>query len=168
MSFMLGRQRNPYVSDDSDLQAIISNGRLHEHFKQLAKDLDTVAPKHPDEIYKQYLEPNRRLYNENIDSAKKNLALTYVSAFVNAGYGNDSLIMDRKTDNKQGDWVFKVKDDGQIAAAASLGLLLLWDCDEAFEQISKYMDASEPSIVAGSFMALGLSNSGVTSEHDPV
>lgn len=168
MSFMLGRQRNPYVSDDSDLQAIVSNGRLHEHFKQLAKDLDTVAPKHPDEIYKQYLEPNRRLYNENIDSAKKNLALTYVSAFVNAGYGNDSLIMDGKTDNKQGDWVFKVKDDGQIAAAASLGLLLLWDCDEAFEQISKYMDASEPSIVAGSFMALGLSNSGVTSEHDPV
>ena len=46
--------------------------------------------------------------------------------------------------------------------------MLLWDVDEAFEQISKYMEASEPSIVAGSFMALGLANSGVTSEHDPV
>jgi hypothetical protein len=26
MSFMLARQRNPYVSDDAELQAIISNG----------------------------------------------------------------------------------------------------------------------------------------------
>ena len=26
MSFMLARQRNPYVSDDSELQSIISNG----------------------------------------------------------------------------------------------------------------------------------------------
>jgi 26S proteasome regulatory subunit N1 len=132
MSFMLGRQRNPYLSDDSDLQSIISNGKLHEHFKALAKDLDVLPPRHPDEIYKQYLEPNRRIYNDNIDSAKKNLALTYVSAFVNAGYGKDSLILDEKK-KKEGDWVFKVKEDGQTAAAASLGLLLLWDCDEAFE-----------------------------------
>ena len=53
-----------------------------------------LPPKHPDEIYKQYLEPNRRIYNDNIDSAKKNLALTYVSAFVNAGFGMDNLILD--------------------------------------------------------------------------
>lgn len=169
MSFMLARQRNPYVSDDSELQSIISNGQLHSHFKSLAKDLDVLPPKHPDEIYKQYLEPNRRLYNQNnIDSAKKNLALTYVNAFVNAAYGKDKLILNDDKDNKDGDWVFKVKDDGQTAAAASLGLLLLWDCDTAFEEISKYMDSSEPNIQAGSFIALGLSNSGVTSEHDPV
>jgi 26S proteasome regulatory subunit N1 len=96
--------------------------------------LDVLAPKHPDEIYKQYLETNRRLYNDNIDSAKKNLALTYVSAFVNAGYGKDKLILEeKKEENKDGDWVFKVKEDGQTAAAASLGLLMLWDCDEAFD-----------------------------------
>ena len=79
----------------------------------------------------------------------------------------DKLILndDKK---EEGDWVFKVKDDGQTAAAASLGLLLLWDCDTAFEEISKYMDSTEPNIQAGSFIALGLSNSGVTSEHDPV
>lgn len=113
MSFMLGRQRNPYVSEDSDLQAIISNGQLHAHFKSLAKDLDVLAPKHPDEIYKQYLETNRRLYNQtNIDSAKKNLALTYVNAFVNAAYGKDKMILAVDKDNKDGDWVFKVKDDG--------------------------------------------------------
>ena len=168
MSFMLGRQRNPYVSDDEELQSIISNGRLHEHFKSLAKDLDVLPAKHPDEIYKQYLETNRRLYNDNIDSAKKNLALTYVNAFVNAAYGSDKLILEEKKENNDGDWIYKTKDDGQTAAAASLGLLLLWDCDEAFEQISKYMEAPERDIQAGSFMALGLSNCGVTSEHDPV
>jgi len=168
MSFMLGRQRNPYVSEDEELQSIISNGKLHEHFKSLAKDLDVLPAKHPDEIYKQYLETNRRLYNDNIDSAKKNLALTYVNAFVNAAFGTDKLILDQKKENKDGDWIFKTKEDGQTAAAASLGLLLLWDCDEAFEQISKYMEASDRDIQAGSFMALGLSNCGVTSEHDPV
>lgn len=52
MSFMLGRQRNPYVSEDPELQSIISNGKLHEHFKSLGKDLDVLPPKHPDEIYK--------------------------------------------------------------------------------------------------------------------
>lgn len=82
---------------------------------------------------------------------------------------------EKKADSKEIEWIFKVKEDGQTAAAASLGMLLLWDCDEAFEQISKYMDAYDPTnlqmqthIVAGSFMALGLANCGVTSEHDPV
>ena len=79
----------------------------------MAKDLDVLSPKHPDEIYKSYLEPNRLLYNDNIDSAKKNLALTYVSAFVNAAYGKDKLILeDKNAEKKDGDWVFKVKDDG--------------------------------------------------------
>ena len=47
-------------------------------------------------------------------------------------------------------------------------MLLLWDIDEGLEQISKYMDASENHIVAGSFMALGLTNSCITNENDPV
>jgi 26S proteasome regulatory subunit N1 len=55
------------------------------------------------------------------------LAITYVNAFVNAGFGSDLLIT--KTD-ANADWVFKNKDDGQTAAAASLGMLLLWDIDE--------------------------------------
>lgn len=59
------------------------------------------------------METNRRLYNQtNIDSAKKNLALTYVNAFVNAAYGKDKMILQDDKDNKDGDWVFKVKDDG--------------------------------------------------------
>jgi 26S proteasome regulatory subunit N1 len=103
--------------------------------------------------------------NADIDSAKKNLALTYVNAFVNAGYGKDLLITNSENNE---DWVFKTKEDGQIAAAASLGMLLLWDIDEGLEQIDKYMDRREPHIVSGAFMALGLVNSGITNECDPV
>ena len=164
LAFMLARQRNPYESEDADLQGIISNQKLTEHFKSLARDLDVMEPKHPSAIYKSHLE-ERRFQDDGINSAKKNLAMTYVNAFVNAAFGKDKLILEQENSE---DWVFKCKDDGQTAAAASLGLLLLWDMDEGLAQIDKYMERSENHIVAGSFMALGLVNSGVTNEVDPV
>lgn len=58
LAVMLGRQRNPYTSPEDDLNEIISNNRLSEHFKHLARDLDTLTPKHPDHIYKSHLEKN--------------------------------------------------------------------------------------------------------------
>jgi len=58
LAVMLGRQRNPYTSEDEDLNAIISNNRLSEHFKHLARDLDTLTPKDPEHIYKSHLEKN--------------------------------------------------------------------------------------------------------------
>ena len=165
MAYMLGRQRNPYVSDDASLTSIISNEKLSEHFKALARDLDTLTPKHPDAIYKSHLENNRSYHLADIDSAKKNLAMTYVNAFVNAGYGKDHLITNSQNNE---DWVFKCKEDGQTAAAASLGMLLLWDIEEGLEQIDKYMERREHHIVAGAYMGLGLINSGITNENDPV
>lgn len=161
---MLGRQRNPYQSQDNQLARIISNEKLSEHFKSLGRDLNVLEPKHPDQVFKTHLEDKRFNYAGDIDSAKKNLALTYVNAFVNAGFGKDLLI----TNESEQDWVFKTKDDGQTAAAASLGMLLLWDIDEGLAQIDKYMDRKENNIVAGAFMALGLVNSGITNECDPV
>ena len=164
LAFMLARQRNAYESEDGDLQGIISNQKLSEHFKSLARDLDVMEPKRPEAIYKSHLE-DRRFDDGGVNSAKKNLALTYVNAFVNAAFGKDLLILAQESNE---DWVFKCKDDGQTAAAASLGMLLLWDIDEGLAQIDKYMERRENHIVAGSFMALGLVNSGVTNEVDPV
>ena len=92
----------------------------------MARDLDVMEPKHPNDIFKTHLE-DRRYADDGINSAKKNLALTYVNAFVNAGFGKDKLIIEQESNE---DWVFKCKDDGQTAAAASLGMLLLWDIDE--------------------------------------
>jgi 26S proteasome regulatory subunit N1 len=45
---MLGRQRNPFETIDEELSKIISNEKLSEHFKALARDLDVLEPKHPD------------------------------------------------------------------------------------------------------------------------
>ena len=40
MAFMLGRQRNPYESEDDELNQIIAQEKLSEYYKQLARDLD--------------------------------------------------------------------------------------------------------------------------------
>jgi len=164
MAILLGRQRTPYTSPDEDLQKCISNENLSGHFKSLARDLDVVEPKHPDHIFKSHLD-NRNYLAANVDSAKVNLALTYVNAFVNAGYGKDLLINNSESTE---DWVFKNRDVGQTAAAASLGLLLLWDVDEGLSQVDKYMERREKEIQAGAYMGLGLINSGITNEYDPV
>lgn len=89
---MLGRQRNPYETSEEELYRIISNEKLSEHFKGLARDLDVLEPKHPDQIFKTHLEDRKSFANAQIDSAKQNLAMTYVNAFVNAAYGKDLLM----------------------------------------------------------------------------
>lgn len=40
MAFMLGRQRNPYESEDDEINQIIAQEKLSEYYKQLARDLD--------------------------------------------------------------------------------------------------------------------------------
>jgi 26S proteasome regulatory subunit N1 len=70
--------------------------------------------------------------------------------------------------DKNENWIYKNKEGGMLAAAASLGMILLWDIDEGLTQIDKYMDASDENIVAGSYMAMGIVNSGIKNECDPV
>jgi 26S proteasome regulatory subunit N1 len=121
-----------------------------------------MEPKHPEAIFKTHLE-ERKVGEAQLDSAKQNLAKTYVNAFVNAGLCNDLLICKKEGTD---DWVFSNKDVGQMAAAASLGLLQLWDIDEGLESIDKYMERSEDYIQAGSYIALGIVNSGIKNEAD--
>ncbi len=65
-------------------------------------------------------------------------------------------------------WIFKNKEGGMLAAATSLGMVLLWDIDEGLAQIDKYMEESDEYIVAGSYIAIGLVNSGIKNPNDPV
>lgn len=69
MAFMLARQRNPYEAEgDDEIQKIISNEKLSEHYKQLGRELNVVEPKHPDQIFKKHLEDNRGRYGQaNVD-----------------------------------------------------------------------------------------------------
>jgi 26S proteasome regulatory subunit N1 len=49
---------------------------------------------------------------------------------VNAGYGKDLLMSSASASDKNENWVYKNKEHGMTAAAASLGMILLWDIDQ--------------------------------------
>jgi 26S proteasome regulatory subunit N1 len=53
-----------------------------------------------------------------------------------------------------------------MAAAASVGLLQLWDIDEGLETVDKYMESQEEHIKAGAYLALGILNSGIKNDSD--
>jgi 26S proteasome regulatory subunit N1 len=166
LGFLIGRQRaaiDPAVEIEDDLREIISNSKLSEHFKQLARDLDVLEPKTAEQTLKTHLE-ERKVAVEAVDSAKENLATTYVNGFVNAAFCKDLLMTVQEGDN----WVHKNKDHGMMAASASLGMLMLWDIDQGLTEIDKYTNAQNEYIVAGSYIAIGIVNSGIQNECDPV
>uniref|UniRef100_A0A673KHE4 RPN1 N-terminal domain-containing protein n=1 Tax=Sinocyclocheilus rhinocerous TaxID=307959 RepID=A0A673KHE4_9TELE len=168
MSFMLGRhgmflELNEDVEDCEDLTEIMSNVQLNSNFLALARELDIMEPKVPDDIYKTHLENNRfGSSGSQVDSARMNLASSLVNGFVNAAFGQDKLLTE--DGNK---WLYKNKDHGMLSAAASLGMILLWDVDGGLTQIDKYLYSSEDYIKSGALLACGIVNSGVRNECDP-
>lgn len=157
MAFMLAKVHFPLESDDGDIQEIIQNNFLSQHFLHLAKDLDALEPKTPEEIYKTHLTDSRSSIPQNVDSARKNLASTFVNAFVNAGYTKDKLI----TLEGGSAWVYKNKDTGMLSAAASLGLIYLWNLEEGLNQVDKYLYTGDDNIKAGAILAQGIINCGI-------
>ena len=90
------------------------------------------------------------------------MAGTFVNAFVNAGFGNDKLMVGAEEGQS---WIYKNKEHGSsfrsisfvtiltigmrtgmFSAAASLGVSLLWDTDVGLSQIDKYAYATEDHI----------------------
>ncbi|KAL7464091.1 hypothetical protein ACHAXS_004428 [Conticribra weissflogii] len=171
MCLLLGRQRiNHEVEGDDDeeeLNELIGNEKLSEEFLKVAQDLDVMDPKTPEDIYKSHLAETggfsrrRDAGGAQVDSARANLASTYVNAFVNAGFGQDKLMT---PDN---DWLYKNKDHGMMAASASLGLIQLWNVEEGLAQIDKFLYSSEDYVKAGAALAVGILSSGVRNDADP-
>ena len=98
-----------------------------------------------------------------IDSAKQNLASTIVNAFVNAGTGRDALMVNQ--DKKDEAWIHKLRTDGATSAAASLGMIFLWDVAGSNE-IMDYLEIQDSYAKMGACIGIGLSNTGITSEVD--
>ncbi len=170
MCLLLGRHRVNYeIEDDDDaddLNELIGNAHLSEQFLKLAQDLDVMDAKTPEDIYKSHLAETggfsrRRESGSNVDSARANLASTFVNAFVNAGFGQDKLMT---PDNE---WLYKNKDHGMMSAAASLGSILLWNVEEGLTQIDKFLYSSEDYVKAGAALAVGILSSGVKNDADP-
>jgi len=172
MCLLLGRHRvNFEFEDDGDeeLNDLIGNAQLSEQFLKLAQDLDVMDAKTPEDIYKSHLAETggfsrrRDTGGAQVDSARANLASTFVNAFVNAGFGNDKLM----TNNPDNEWLYKNKDHGMMSAAASLGSILLWNVEEGLTQIDKFLYSSEEYVKAGAALAVGILSSGVRNDADP-
>ncbi|KAJ6590579.1 armadillo-type protein [Mycena vulgaris] len=146
-----------------DLRECLSNTRMSGHFRDFGKELGVTDPKSLEDVYKTHLENTRPNALANVDSARGNLAGTFVNAFVNAGFGNDKLMVEAEEGNS---WVYKNKDHGMMSATASLGLSLLWDTDLGLSHVDKYTYSAEEYIKAGALLATGILNSGVRTEAD--
>eukprot|EP00960_Hanusia_phi_P025650 745798-Hanusia_phi.AAC.4 len=107
---------------------------------------------------------------ENLQSARANLASSFVNAFVNAGFGNDKLLTG---DSKAlSTWIYKCGSQdsahGKMSAAASLGMILMWDVDSGLNQVVRLTEINEDYIQAGASLASGIVSANVRSECDPV
>ncbi|KAK9760291.1 proteasome regulatory particle base subunit, partial [Basidiobolus ranarum] len=164
LAFILARQQISIETEDEELAECLNNTRLSEHFIALAKELDVMEPKTPEDIYKTHLENIRSGLGGNVDSARQNLASTFVNAFVNAGFGSDKLMT---TSDDANSWIYKNKEHGMLSAAASLGMILLWDVDVGLSQIDKYLYSNDDYIKGGALLAIGIVSSRVRSETAP-
>lgn len=169
MALLVARQQiwlepSSGAETDNELVACLSSTKLPDYFKTLAKELNILEPKMPEEIYKSHLESTRTAGMTNLDSARHNLASAFVNAFTNAGFGNDKMMLvesDEKTS-----WVWKTKDDGMMATTASMGMLLQWASTDGLEKINPFLYAEYEQIKAGAALAVGIMNSGVRDETD--
>lgn len=169
MAFLVARQQIVLdlpneTEEDREIYECLNNTKMPEHFKALAKELNILDPKTTEDIYKSHLESNRVAGLTNLDSARHNLAAGFVNAFVNAGFGNDKMMM---VEEEKSSWVWKTKEEGMMSTVASLGTLLLWDVEGGLDKIDKYTYAPEDQILAGANLAIGIMNSGVRIDSDP-
>jgi 26S proteasome regulatory subunit N1 len=169
MALLVARQQigvDLFPEDEEDLELVecLSNTKLPGHFKALAKELNILEPKLPEDIYKSHLENSRISGLTNVDSARHNLASAFVNAFTNAGFGHDKLMLVEGGEKMS--WVWKTKDEGQISATASLGMLFRWDV-EGLDHIDKFTYVQEDNIKAGALLAIGILNSGVRMDSEP-
>ncbi|KAK5660313.1 hypothetical protein OQA88_12853 [Cercophora sp. LCS_1] len=169
LAFLIGRQRismeHPTeTKDDEEIVESMNNVKLPQHFKSLGKELNILEPKTIEDIYKSHLESSRVAGMTNFDSARHNLAAAFVNGFVNAGFGQDKMMM---VEDDKACWVWKTKDEGMTSTMASMGLLNLWDIEGGLGAIDKFLYGVEDEILAGSCIALGAMSSGVHLDADP-
>lgn len=129
LAFILARQQFHGADeglDDEGLLEILNNTKLGEYFELFGKELNLIEPRSLEDIYKSHLENTRPgAATANVDSARQNLAGTFVNGYVNAGFGNDTLMAKAEVGQS---WIYKNKDHGQSAIRNSNRLLLMILC----------------------------------------
>lgn len=126
LAFLLAKNQIWYVAEaqeDPEVDACLRNLNLSQHFIHLCTELSVKEPKSPEDVYKSHLENTRPGLAGGVDSARMNLASSFVSGMVNAGMKEDKLGMTGKTVEKEGgeseyqaggNWIWKNKDMGSF------------------------------------------------------
>lgn len=150
------------VEPNDELREVMSNRKRTDHFKHLGKDLDVMEPKVPEDIYKTHLIDSRvaSAATSGVDSARANLASTFVNAFVNMGFGVDKLMSDTETS-----WIYRNKEHGMMSAAASLGMIGLWD-EDMLGELDKYLYVEQEHVKAGALLGIGMLYAGTRNDVD--
>ncbi|THF95554.1 hypothetical protein TEA_013570 [Camellia sinensis var. sinensis] len=170
ITFELDEEMAADEDEREALQEIINNTKLSEGYLTLARDIEVMEPKSPEDIYKAHLLDGRASAGANVDSARQNLAATFVNAFVNTGFGQDKLMTvpaEASSGGSSGNWLFKNKEHGKASAAASLGMILLWDVDSGLAQLDKYFHSNDNHVIAGALLGVGIVNCGIKNDCDP-
>jgi len=76
----------------------------------------------------------------------------------------DALMLNTE---KGDSWIWKVKEEGVIAAVASIGMTSMWDPENILNDINEYLGFTDIYTKAGACIAVGLCSTGVTSDLDP-
>ncbi|XP_037457856.1 26S proteasome non-ATPase regulatory subunit 2 homolog A-like isoform X2 [Triticum dicoccoides] len=144
---------------------VVNNTKLSEGYHMLARDIGVMEPKSPEDIYKVHLIGGQGAKSSSLDSARQNLAATFVNAFVNAGYCQDKL-MTAISDSSE-NLLFEKNELGKASAVASLGMIHLWDHDSGFAILDKYLQSDDTHVVAGALLGIGMVSCGVKNDYDP-
>eukprot|EP01053_Blabericola_migrator_P012993 Blabericola_migrator_1__12992@NODE_866_length_6224_cov_151_763196_g467_i1_p1_GENE_NODE_866_length_6224_cov_151_763196_g467_i1NODE_866_length_6224_cov_151_763196_g467_i1_p1_ORF_typecomplete_len1064_score200_48RPN1_RPN2_N/PF17781_1/2e54RPN1_C/PF18051_1/7_8e19PC_rep/PF01851_22/3e03PC_rep/PF01851_22/59PC_rep/PF01851_22/91PC_rep/PF01851_22/41PC_rep/PF01851_22/8e02PC_rep/PF01851_22/9_6e08HEAT_2/PF13646_6/1_4e04HEAT_2/PF13646_6/7_1e02HEAT_2/PF13646_6/4_6e02HEAT_2/PF13646_6/0_014TPR_15/PF13429_6/1_9e03T len=147
----------------AEIQSILRRDYLPSQFQYLIKELDVVAPRNPDDIFKAGWDDKKRRGPSNLDSHRAALAASYVSGFVHAGFNKDDLLT-----IDESSYVNRTTQSGITAATAAIGLIHMWDVEEGLTQIDKFQYSSDPHTRAGALLAFGVNSANSSNEADPV
>ncbi|EEC13565.1 26S proteasome regulatory subunit rpn1, putative [Ixodes scapularis] len=149
MAFMLGRQQmflepSDEIENYDDLAEIVSNTSINDHFMALARELDIMEPKTPEDIYKSHLD-NTRMFSAtaslglillwNVDGG-----LTQIDKYL---YSTEDYIK-----------------AGAILACGIVNCGVRNECDPALALLSDYVLHSSTLMRIGSILGLGLAYAG--------
>ena len=151
------------IKIDNKIIDIMRNYKLTEYFKVLAKTLELLEPKHPEDVFKSHLEDKKSQNTKKIESYKINMAYSIASSFINAGYGTEVLLS-----KKDSDWIYKNKEEGIQCLIAGMGLVNVWDYLEGPNKVYELAGNKEQDTFkrSGRNIGLGLSLCGIKEEND--
>ena len=151
------------IKIDNKIIDIMRNYKLTEYFKVLAKTLELLEPKHPEDVFKSHLEDKNSQNTKKLESYKINMAYSIASSFINAGYGTEVLLS-----KKDSDWIYKNKEEGIQCLIAGMGLVNIWDYLEGPNKVYELAGNKEQDTFkrSGRNIGLGLSLCGIKEEND--